>query len=208
MGVRMDLAAIVACVAGALVALGQGEWVWGIALAALAIVGLVLVVSAGRKRYIHFIPDPAMPPSSLSLSILEPDTKLSVRASGDFAIRDQVRCLAEHRAILTTPRSREHVLMAYLQRSRLLLFGQSRPSEWGWWYQFIPAAAITQVEFGTVIHGWEPRLALRLCYRIQDEQENEKIIETTLSFDDKEMLILAWTDLSREKRERATTGQL
>jgi hypothetical protein len=205
MGVRMDIFLVAACLLGALVTLGQKEWSWGMALLTLALGGFALVIIAGRKGYLLFLPD-----SNTHLSppypVLEPDTELLIRASGHFAIRDQVCYLVEHQTILTTSRSREHILMAKLQPGRFLLIGHSRSSEWGWWYQFLKAEAIDQVVLGVVIHGWQPRLALQVRYQIHDRGDQEETAETILSFDDQETRALAWAGLTYELCELATTA--
>jgi len=205
MSMRMDVFLVATCLLGALVALGQKESSWGIALLALALGGSALVTIAQRKGYLIFLPD-----SNTRLSpphpALDPDTKLLIRASGHFAIRDQVCYLVEHQTILTTPCSREHILIAELQPGRFLLIGRSRSSEWGWWYQFLKAEAIDQVVPGVVIHGWQPRLALQVRYQIHDREGREETAETILSFDDQETRTLAWADLTYELGEIPTTA--
>ena len=205
MGVRMDIFLVAACLLGALVTLGQKESSWGIALLILALGGSALVIIAQRKGYLLFLPD-----SDTRLSppcpALEPDTELLIRASGHFVIRDQVCYLVEHQTIVTTPRNREHILMVKLQPGRFLLIGRSRSSEWGWWYQFLKAEAIDQVVLGVVIHGWQPRLALQVCYQIHDREGREETAETILSFDKQETRTLAWAALTYELGELATTA--
>jgi hypothetical protein len=96
--------------------------------------------------------------------------------------------------------------MANLQQTRLLLFGQSPESDWGWWYQFFQPEAIERVEFGTVIHGWRPRLALQVRYRVEANEGREEMVETVLTFDDEQMRTLAWVDLTQEMREHAANS--
>ena len=96
--------------------------------------------------------------------------------------------------------------MAELQPGRFLLIGRSRSSEWGWWYQFLKAEAIDQVVLGVVIHGWQPRLALKARYQIHDREGREETAETILSFDNQETRTLAWVDLTYELGEIPTTA--
>ena len=182
MGVRMDVLGVLACLLGSVIVLSQRVWDWGVLLLALALAGASLVIHSRQKGFIIFRPAPETRPSP-PFPVYESNHELSVRASGYFAIRDQVRYLANHQATLTTPASREHVLMARLEQSRFLLFGKSRSSDWGWWYQFIPATAITAVAFGTVTHGWRRQLALKASYWVQDGQDKDELVETVLSFD-------------------------
>lgn len=96
--------------------------------------------------------------------------------------------------------------MVRLEQSRFLLLGKTRSSDWGWWYQFMPAVAITKVTFGTVTHGWRRQLALKVNYRVQIGQDEDELVETVLSFDTEELRLLAWTNLTQEMREHPTTG--
>ena len=205
MGVRMDVFLVAACLLGALISLGAKESSWGVALLTLALGGSALITIAQRRGYLLLLPDsdPHIPPS---YPALEPDTELPIRASGHFSIRDQVCYLVEHQTILTTPRSREHILMAKLQSSRLLLIGHSRSSEWGWWYQFLKAEAIDQVVPGMVIHGCQPRLALQVRYQSLDQEGRDETAETILTFDDQETRALAWADLTQELCELGATA--
>jgi hypothetical protein len=200
----MDLFGVGACLVGSLVAFQLRRQAWGIGLLALTLGGGALFLVAGRMGYLRFQPDAGSRPSP-PYPLLAPDTELLIRASGCFSIRDQVRYLVEHPTVLTTPRSREHILMAELHRSRLLLLGQSRPSDWGWWYQFFRPEAIEQVVLGAISHGWRPRLALKVCYRAEDEKGEQEIAETILSFDDEMTRTLAWADLTQEMRAAASS---
>jgi hypothetical protein len=205
MGVRMDLLGLGTCLVAAVICFQLKQWVWAIVLLALVLGGSATLLLAQRKRYVLFRPDlesrlerPPNPPP--------PDSELPVRATGTFAIRDQVCYLVEHRAILTTPRSREHVLMAHLRRSRFLMIGQSHSGNWGWWYQFIRPEALIGVELGVIVHGWQPRTALKVSYQAADNKGNERIADTILSFENEGARALAWADLTQEMRARATTG--
>ncbi len=205
MGVRMDLLGLGACLVAALVGIQAGPWSRAVLLLALALGLLALVSLARRNGYILFRSNPGAEPKHPPTPA-PPDTELSVRATGHFAVRDQVCYLVEHRAIFTTPRSREHILMTQLRRSRFLLIGQSHASAWGWWYQFIKPEALIRVELGVIVHGWRPRTALRVGYRSTDSKGTERTADTILSFDDERSRALAWADLTQEMRARPTTG--
>jgi hypothetical protein len=205
MGVRMDLLGMGAGLVAAVICFRLRQWGWAALLLALILGSGTLFVVAQRSGYVLFRPDPRAKPER-PLRPPPPDSELPVRATGHFAIRDQIRYLAEHRAVLTTPRSREHILMACLQRSRFLLVGQSHASNWGWWYQFIRPEALTGVELGVIVHGWQPRRALRVSYRSTDSKGNQRLAETILSFEDEQGRAVAWADLTQELRARATTG--
>lgn len=202
-GVRMDVLAVCAGLITSAAVWHLSETAWGPGLLAFSLAGLVLLLVARRLGYLFFRPEtdalsqmrPAVPP----------DTELSVRASGWFFVGDQDRYLVEQPCVLTTPKSREHIVMTQLQRSRWLLFGQSRPSDWGWWYQFFKPEAIEQVRPGVLVHGWCPRRALKVVYRLEGKQDER--VETLLSFDAEETRDLAWADLTQELSGPAATPE-
>ena len=96
--------------------------------------------------------------------------------------------------------------MAKLEPSRYLLLGKSPSTDWGWWYQFIHAAAIETVLAGTLVHGWRRLPALKIIHTLSGSNEEDERVETVLSFEDNELLFLAWADLTQEMRERPTIG--
>jgi hypothetical protein len=204
MGVRMDLLGLGAGLMAAVVCFRLRQWAWAVLLLALVLGSAVLFVMAQRSGYVLFRPDSRAKPERAPRPP-PPDSELPVRATGHFAIRDQIRYLAEHRAILTTPRSREHILMACLQRSRFLLIGQSHAGNWGWWYQFIRPEAMTGVELGAIVHGWQPRTAIKVSYQSTDSKGNQRLAEMILSFEDEQGRAMAWADLTQEMRARATS---
>jgi hypothetical protein len=206
MGVRLDSLGILGLLLGTFIAWSQNAWTMGGVLLTLALTALFLVIHTGQKGYIIFQESPQTHPSS-PLPVYKADYELALHASGHFAIRDKVRYLANHPAILTTPPSREHVLMVRLDQSRYMLLGKSPSTDWGWWYQFIPAAVIDSVLIGTVTHGWRQQPALKVSHRVRSEQDKEEeTVVTILSFENKELLTLAWANLTREMREHPTTG--
>lgn len=203
LGLRLDLWGVLLLAVAGLVAFSAGEPGWGLVLVILAAALLIGLVVAQRAGYLRFLPQPTHRPAP-AYPGLEPDEKLLLRASGHFAIRDHLVYLVEHPAILSTPRSREHVLMVSLAPSRLLLLGQTRQAEWGWWYQFIKPAAIRQVLVGTLVHGWSLRLALAIRYQQLSDEGVGALGLTVLTFDDERSRALAWENLTREMREPAT----
>lgn len=203
-GIRMDLLGAGLCLVAGALAFRSGERHWAALLLALAATSVAIAAIARRRGYVVFRLDFGADPRAL-LPLVPPDSELPVRATGHFAIRDQVRYLVEQEAILTTPRSREHIVMARLRRTRLLLIGQSRADSWGWWYQFIKPEDIERVERGAVAHGWHLRPALRVIYENTDCDGNVDAGVTLLSFESEEALATAWGDLTLEQRARAAT---
>ncbi len=204
MGWPMDVLCVVGCAVGSLVALRTGDQMVGAVLMVLALGGLVLAVVSRRAGYVLFRPA-GQDSHPLELAAPRPNTELSVRATGRFAIRDQARYLADQPAILTTPGSREHILMARLRSRRWMLVGRSHADEWGYWYQFIKPNALVKVELGRAAHGWRLRAALRVHHQHLDQNDIPVPAVTILAFDDQEGLALAWANLMLELRERAAT---
>ncbi len=205
-GVRMDILGVAACFAGALALWYRAGSVWGILLAIVAVASVSLILASKRTRYLLFRPEPGTRPP-LPSPTLDPGAELSVRASGIFSTGDQMCHLTEHAAILTTPGSGEHILMAHQQPSRLMLLGKSRPSNWGWWYQFIKPEAIRELVLGAIIHGRRPRLALRVIYRVENKAGNQDIAETVLSFDDADSQAQIWALMTQMKRKPTTISR-
>ncbi len=194
-GLRIDVALTAASLVGALLTVQQGQPMWSAALLAVGIAGMLLLAAGRRTGYVLFRPSgrpaPADEPAQLPT-----DSQVPVHASGPFAVRNQVRCLANHPAFYTTPRSREHILMARQKTGRLLLLGKSQPNDWGWWYQFFRPEAIERVELGRAIHGWRPRPALRVSYWVEDDDGRRQQVATILGFDRADRLAQVWGDLT------------
>ena len=163
-------------------------------LLALAVAYALLYLIGLRARYALFRPTsgkPGPPPD-----VPQPDTEIAVWLTGRLAVHEQTRTLAHQPATLTTPRSREHILMTELKRSRLLLLASSRPEEWGWWYQFIKPEAIVDLEWGQLHHGWRPQPAIRITHRVERKEDKYELEKTILAFENHKTRLRAWSDLS------------
>jgi len=204
LAIRMDLLVLIVMLLGALIAIRGDRNAVGLGLLALGLAWLMLMIFSHRASYLIFRPEPHVqlePPASP----LKPDATVKLKASGPFAIRDRVATLVNHPAQYTTPRSREHILMAEITPSRLLLVGGTRDHEWGWWYQFIKPQTIAEIKAGQIIHGWRPRLALSVRFRRDKQDKGQETVTTLLSFDDEKTRNLVWENLSREKHTPAPT---
>lgn len=205
LAVRMDMTLLGTMLIGVLVCFRAGQNGWGFVLLIASLAWLALIVFAHREAYHLFQPDPQVSMTAPKDPI-QPDTVLHIHASGPFAIRDQFVLLVNHPIQYTTARSREHILMAELKNSRLLLIGQTRDQDWGWWYQFIKPAMITEIQAGQIIHGWQPQLGLRIRYEGEISEEGPKMLETLLIFKEQKTRNLVWEDLSREIRQADPTA--
>jgi len=172
---------------------------WAALFAGLAIAALLAMWLAGRVDYLIFRPR-SEAGADVAQERLEPDREIAVHATGRFAVHGQERYLVEGRAMYTTPRSREHIVMARLAPTRLLLVGKSDAEAWGWWYQFFRPEMIELIETGQAIHGWHTRPALRVVYQVEDERERQQSVSLILSFEDRERRSLVWADVTHEQR--------
>lgn len=204
MGIPMDWLAIGLLLLVALALSRTGDAARVALLIALAVLGIVLILLAWRVDYLVFRPH-TQACRERAREQLEPDREVKTRATGQFAVHGQEQYLVEQPAVYTTPRSREHIIMAKLDRTRLLLLGTSDPKAWGWWYQFIAPDRIESVQAGHSVHGWRIRPALKIVYWLEDDRERQQRVETILSFDNPECCSLVWDDITREQRESDAT---
>jgi hypothetical protein len=199
LGISMDWMVVGLVVVAAVILWRASELVWAVVLGGLATAGLLAIWLAGRVDYLIFRPGSEADPNPAQ-ERLEPDREIRVHATGPFAVHGQVRYLVEERAIYTTPRSREHIVMAKLAATRLLLVGKSDSEAWGWWYQFFKPEMIESIETGQAVHGWHIRPALRVIYQAEDEREHRQSVSLVLSFEDRERRALVWADITYEQR--------
>jgi hypothetical protein len=204
LGIPMDWLAVLLALAGALILWHRLGVLWAAVVGGLAAMGVLVIWLSGRLDYLIFRRRPEPNPNPAQDG-LEADREVSVHATGPFAVHGQERYLVEHPAIYTTPRSREHILMAKLNPTRLLWLGKSDPDAWGWWYQFFRPEMIESIEMGQAIHGWRARPALRIVYWVEDEDERRQTVETVLSFEDRARRSLVWADLTREQHVSGAT---
>ena len=193
LGLPMSVWVELGLVGGAFFAMQRAHPAVAYLLLGLALAYVLLYLFGRLTRYAIFRPAAGAPSSPLAAP--GPDTEIAVRLTGRLAVHDQIRILAHQPATLTTPRSREHILMTELRRSRLLLLATSRPEEWGWWYQFIKPEGILLLEWGLLHHGWRPQHAIRITHRVEREDDKIELEKTILAFENQEDRLRAWSDL-------------
>jgi hypothetical protein len=204
MGIPLDWLIIGLFLLVALVLFRLGEPAWALLLALMTVAGLLVILLSWRVDYLIFRPRTRAGRPRTG-ERLEPDREVRIRATGPFAVHGQERYLVEQSAVYTTPHSREHILMAEIEPTRLLLLGHSDPDAWGWWYQFFAPDTIESVQVGDAVHGWRVRPALKVVYWVEDDRQRRQQVETVLSFDSQECRALVWDDLTREQRESGAT---
>jgi hypothetical protein len=199
LGITIDWLAVGLILAGALILCRSSQLGWALLLGGLGAAGLLVIWLAGRVDYLVFRRQADTDPNPAT-DRLEPDREITVHATGLFAVHGQERYLVEERAIYTTAGSREHIVMAKLTPTRLLLLGRSDPEAWGWWYQFFRPEMVESIEIGQALHGWRVRPALRVVYWVEDEKERQQPVETILAFENREQRSLVWADITYEQR--------
>ncbi|MBN1317910.1 MAG: hypothetical protein JXA42_20665 [Anaerolineales bacterium] len=173
-----------------------GRPVSGAVLAFLAVLDVGFGFLGKKQGYVRF--SPSAGGVDMPHKPLKADVELAVRAFGCFRVRDAVRYLANHPIIYSTPKSREHIMMAQLDQKRFLLFGVSPEEDWGCWYQFIKPEELDRIEPGLVFHGFRSWVGLLIKHRFENEKGKYETTETILSFDSPSDRSLVWEDLNRE----------
>jgi len=147
----------------ALAVAGRLSW-WGVL--PLSLGGMVLWIGsevAKRHRYLRFTPT-RIALDAVSQSPIVVDELVPVWASGEFAVGDGRRLMLNEPAFYTFVRTREHILMVHLKRTRFLLLARSRQIEVGWWYVFFKPERLLSVQPGRIANGLRAYLGLALTW--------------------------------------------
>jgi hypothetical protein len=196
-------------------------WVWALLLTAIGVAALVGAESARRTQYVVFAaaPVPARPaseqmpgreradasrwqrpaPVSDPTDPLEVDQRLRCWVSGFLGVEGKGRALAGERASISYVRTREHVVMAQVRRTRFLLLAPVPKADVGYWYAFFHPRAVQSVRQGTLYCGFTMRPGLVLEY--QDEEG--KRVQLYLGFEDQDARERLLDDLSRDVTQGA-----
>ncbi len=176
-------------------------WHW-LVLVLLILAGAALLALhawAARRDYVLFTPETGqLIPEPCALT---PEDKVTVWATGRFAVENRAAFFANLQAFWRTFATREHAVMALRTRSRFFLLGQVPQEQLGMWYVFIPATALDEVTPGSMAFGTDCGPALRLGYRrITSDQDAKKATkpmrETVyLMFRDEPARTRVWADL-------------
>jgi hypothetical protein len=171
---------------------------WPVAALASAI-GASLLAGTGwarRRQYVIFYEEPATPGADRHLEPVQVDEQIRCRAFGLFAVGGKERYMVDQDALVSFVRTREHIVMAYVRRTRFLLLAASPKGDVGWWYVFVTPDRLHQVRLGTLCYGLRTEAALSVRYR--PEQEPEAVQEFYLAFEDLEARQRVLDDLRRD----------
>jgi len=161
----------------------------GIAAAALALLLVLLFVTAKRSGYVIFRPAQA---AAAPAPALKPEEKIPARATGFFEVSGMRAYFAGIQARFETVETREHIVIAQNAASRFLFFATTRTHERGLWYAFFQPAHLQRIETGTLCFGWRIQSALRIVFRDPEKKEEETLY---LAFDDGEKRSVVLNDL-------------
>ena len=182
---------------------------WSVAIL-LSLVGVLLLVGtvwAKRSRYLIFEPaqlgegDPALSSSPAGMqaakrTAMRVDEQVKCWASGLFAVEGKQRAIVNEAAQVSFVRTREHIVMAYVPRTRFLLLAASSRGEVGWWYTFFMPNLLREVQPGYLSCGLKTRPGLKLGYEPSDEPG--QVEEVYLAFENAGAVLRMVDNLRRD----------
>ena len=161
---------------------------------------LAFLTVAARSRYLYFRVKPGAAARLQGDGAVPPLDKLELvpaRASGWFGVEGQGKHYVDLDADFETTGTREHIVLARVHPSRILLLGRWPSHELGWWYIFVQPSEIRSLGLGQLHFGLRPRLALRVEYVLKLERK-ERLESVFMTFPDAGTLRRVWEDLIRD----------
>jgi hypothetical protein len=192
--------------------IGRLAWVWAILLSALGVAVLVGAEIARRRQYVLFCPAPLdaetsnpsawaahgdAPDAGAPLAVDQP---LLCWASGLLGVEGKERALAGERASLSFVRTREHIVMAQVQRTRFLLLARVPKADVGYWYAFFYPRQVQSVRLGTLYCGFSKRPGLALWVAGEKGGQSARFV---LGFEDAVARQRVLDDLRRDVKSEA-----
>jgi hypothetical protein len=120
--------------------------------------------------------------TSTALEPIQVDEQVRCRAFGLFAVNDKERYVINEDAQYSFVRTREHIVMAWVRRTRFLLLATSLKQAVGWWYVFLTPDRLQELRLGTLSCGLRSQAALSVRYR--PEHAPDQVQELYLAFQD------------------------
>ncbi len=183
--------------------LNRLTWPRAIPLSLLGTVLLIGIEWARRQGYLIFVPEDVTAPAG-ALPLIAVDEQMPCRASGLFAVTGRKRHMVNEHAQISYVRTREHVVMTRLRRTRFLLFARSLAGEAGWWYVFFLPEHVQRVQTGHVLCGLRSRPGLSIRYLCAERGGREEVF--VLAFERTDDLRRVLRDLERDAPADAFEG--
>jgi hypothetical protein len=101
--------------------------------------------------------------------------------SGRLGVEGKARALAGERASISFVRTREHIVMAQVRRTRFLLLAPVSKADVGYWYAFFYPGHVQAVRQGTLYCGFSIRPGLELRYAGEEAGQS---VQLYLAFED------------------------
>jgi hypothetical protein len=212
--------------------IGRLSWTWAISLSVLGAASLVGAELARHKQYILFSATPqdtepmrlqtsdamqapqttrqaqanAQAPSDAPKApdALDVDEPLLCWTSGLLGVEGKTRALAGERASVSFVRTREHIVMAQVRRTRFLLLAPVSKIDVGYWYAFFYPRQVQSIRLGTLYCGFSLRPGLELCYT---DQETKQSVQLYLGFRDRDARQRLLDNLRRDVKREAFVSQ-
>jgi hypothetical protein len=131
---------------------------------------------------------------------LEVDQPLLCWASGLLGVEGKKRALAGERASISFVRTREHIVMAQVPRTRLLLLARVSRADVGYWYAFFHPRQVQSVRLGTLYCGFSKRPGLELWVA---GEKSAQSVQLYLGFEDSDGRQRVLDDLRRDVKPEA-----
>jgi hypothetical protein len=178
-------------------------WLHAVLLSLLGALLLAGIELARQNGYLVFEPA-VLRAGAGPLPRIEVDELVPCHASGPFAVADRQRYMVNERAQISYVRTREHIVMAHIARTRFLLFARSTSEDVGWWYVFIKPDRVQHVETGHILCGFRSRPGLEIRY-LAGEKAGQ-LGTVYLGFDDVRDLVRVLDDLRLDVAAAAFEG--
>jgi hypothetical protein len=175
--------------------IGRIAWRWAVPLSVVGAVALFGAERARRRQYVHFAPsvspdaeDTHKGARSLRRyapeleSVLHVDEPLRCWASGLLGVEGRTRAIAGERASVSYVRTREHVVMAQVRRTRFMLLAPVSKGDVGYWYAFFRPDRVQAVRLGMLYCGLAVRPGIELRYACEGPGRQQ--VELYLAFED------------------------
>jgi hypothetical protein len=180
----------------ALAFLRQTSWLLALLISTASALLLVGTRWARHKQYVVLMPAESQARDApRNLAPIQVDEQTRCRAFGRFAVQGRERYVINEDAQISFVRTLEHIVMAYVRRTRFLLLAASAKQDVGWWYVFVIPERLQEVCLASLSYGFKTETALIIRYK--SEQEPEQVQELYLAFEDMEARQRVLDDLRR-----------